>query len=758
MRRLRLFLPSLLLLAALAGPGFAARFPLLSTLSVEFATLAAFPLFSVGLWFGAVVARKTAGWTSTERLFGVFLPGTLAVAGFATLPFLIGYAVSPDIRICSTTLPYEIYYFIAGGAALTGFYWSFAASLLFPRRVHRFWFLLFIIGYSVVFSVLDFGWGSRLAPLNPVLGFLPFYGVASSGTIPPVAWSHRIFYFGLITSVIALALAAKADSHRERRAKTLLLATFSPLLVILLVLALTRRDVGGFLPGTLRLSEFLSQKVESDHIKLSYHPGSFTPEEVSRNLGILEWAYRKNAVLLPPRSGRKVLGFLYREDEKWRLTGAEDILFAAPPRYAIHITDAWDPNLLRHELAHTMAAPYGLPLIGVPLSLPMTEGLADAVSQDYAVSPEAHAIIAASLKNNALPPASSFMTNLGFLKLHTRLSYAFSGSFLGFLIYKYGPQPVLASYGGKRLSEAIGKPLNALDQEWRTFLAEIPVPPEEQKVARDYYNPRTVKPFFSNLCPRDRSLMNAQLRLAITMKQFDTAENLIQTYSQRDPGNPDWLSARVTLLISRRYLAEAETLLQQMDRDGVPSFYLVRGWRALRRLYEDEWLKSPESPTATERLERALLHIANLEYGGPDALIIPLQLKVIRESPPDPALYRALNHICEPSAYNALSRKFKGHDLLAWRVVALQCNHSALSLKSFLELQPAVAQAEDPVLARIFRENLLDWVQGLSPNTQYEDIVRGYRLLMEISPPSRKRQYQTALELAEFLHAWTPPE
>jgi hypothetical protein len=746
-----------LIFVFLVAAGWCARVPLLSTISVEFATLAAIPLFLAGLWLGAVAAHNTRDWDAADRFLAALLPGSLAVFAFASFPLMIGYSVSPDIRICSTTFPWPVYYFIAGGAAFTGFYWAFASAIFFGRRTLRFLFLSLLVAASVVFSVLDFGWGARLVPLNPIFGYLGFYGVASSGAIPAVAWSHRVFYLALALCAVAIGIALRTRAPADRRLRTLLLAFFGPLCAFLAVLAISRRDVGGLLPGTLRLRESLSEKVESDHIRLYYHPGSWSPDALSQNLGTLEWAYRKNAAILTPETKRKINAYLYDAWEKKRLTGAEDVVFASTTRYAIHITGSDSPDLLRHELAHAMASPFGLPVIGVPLSLPMIEGLADAVSRDYAVSDPAHALVAASLRNGTLPPADSLMTNLGFLKLHTRLSYAFGGSFVGFLIRKYGAEPVLDSYRGKRLADAIGKPLKILDDEWRAFLSGVPMAREEQKLARDYYNPRTVKPFYSSLCPRERTQMTARIRFFVTAKRLDEAERLVRVYATREPGNPDWLSAQVSIAIGRREFEQAEELLARMDEEGVPTRYLLGGWNRLLREYEAEWFKDPKSSQNAANVERALVAIVNLEYMGGRALVVPLQLKAVRGSPSETRLYRALIHYCAGPSRGLLSRWAEGRDALAQRVLWLHCNPSEVSLEEFANLKDRVAHASEPVLEEVFREALQGWVYARTEEKRYDEVIRGLRLLIDLAPPSRKPQYQTSLEIAEFFRDWEGP-
>ncbi|MHA2620355.1 MAG: hypothetical protein V2G42_01295 [bacterium JZ-2024 1] len=734
--------------------GLLARFPLLSTLSVEFSTLSALPLFLAGFWVGGVVIRRTQDWGSAERVIGVLFPGSLAVLSISGVPLLLGYTVSPDIRICSPDIPWTVYGFIAGGAGLTGFFLGCALALFFGRRTFRVLGLILFIVYSVAYSILDMGWGARMTPLNPIIGIFAFYGVASSGTIPAVAWYHRVFYLALILSMVALGVALHARMPSERRTRTLLVSFFLPVLALLLVWCILRRDVDGLLPGTLRLAKYLSEKVESDHIRLYYHSGSFSPENLNTVLGTLEWAYRRNARVLPPLPDRKVSVYLYRSDEKKRLTGAEEVVFASPARYAVHILETSDYALIRHELAHTMLAPFGLPVIRVPLSLPMIEGLADAISRDYAVSSLAHTYVAGVLKNGVLPHADSFMTNPGFLKLHSRLAYAFSGSFIGFLIQKYGSEPVLAAYGGKALVRTLDKSLRDLDAEWREFLSGVPVLPEERKVASDFYNPRTVKPFYSMLCPRERSRLETQVRFLIESRRLEEAEDLLKVYTARDPDHPWWRSAQVDVAIKRKQYSEAENLLKKMASDGSPSNYLLRGWTLLLRAYEDRWLKSPSSPELQLAVKRALTEISRLQFSGSAAVVSSLQLKALAQFPSDPNIYTALAHYCSPEHSGVLLKWAKGRDALMIRVLLLGCGVSTTKLNDFLAIQDEVVHSGDDVLGELFRRALWDWINMRSRDLDYDETVRGLRLLRDLAPPSRRPYYEDQLDITEFLHLW----
>lgn len=754
MRSFRASIVPLFLLICLVATGLSARLPLLSNLSVEFSIVCSVPLFLAGLWLGGMAAHRTSAWPIADRFLAVMFPGSFLVLGVSLFPLLLGYAVSPDIRICSSGIPVIVYTFFAGGAALTGFYWAFASALFFSRPVSRGIFLTVLVVLVVAYSVSDMLWGARMTPLNPILGILLLYDVASNGVIPGVAWSHRAFYLALTVCVVALGIAARSRRPEERRVRTILVSFSVPILVVLLALALVRRDIDGFLPGTLRLSRYLSEKVESDHIRLFYRPGSYDAEDLFEALGILEWAYLKNAKVLPGSPGGKIHAYYYLPSQKRLLTGAEEVVFASPARASIHIAGVSSYELLRHELAHAMLASFGLPVIRLPLSLPMTEGLADAISKDYAVSPVAHSYIAGVLKNGDLPSAESFMTNIGFLKFHHRLGYAFSGSFLGFLIQKYGVRSVLASYGGKRLARAIGKPLAELDREWRAFLATIPVQPEEQRIARSIYNPRLTKPFYSTLCPRDRDRQKDRLEFLIESNRLDEAERLLRTYTAREPDDPEWRSFFVPIAMKRQQSREAERLLDQMENDGIPTSYLISGWTRLLRGYEQEWFDHPDSPEALANVKRALERLNALRSPDTDTLKYKVQIKIL-ETSPDPSLYLAMDRFCGARSQQALLRWANKTDELALRILFVRCEPSAYSPDELRQLAQSIEKANQPGLMEAYREALhiliSFWAQL---DVGYEKIVDGYQLLIDVSPPSDREKYRTELEIVQFMHRW----
>src|SRR5206468_5310574 len=97
------------------------------------------------------------------------------------------------------------------------------------------------------------------------------------------------------------------------------------------------------------------------------HPRGMAKEAIERAVRDLELRYAQVSAFLGQAPPGKVTVWWYRDAaEKQRLVGAEHTQFAKPWRREIHVNDLPFPHpVVKHELVHALAAPFGAPPFGV---------------------------------------------------------------------------------------------------------------------------------------------------------------------------------------------------------------------------------------------------------------------------------------------------------------------------------------------------------------------------------------------------------
>ena len=218
-------------------------------------------------------------------------------------------------------------------------------------------------------------------------------------------------------------------------------------------------------------------------------------------------------------------------DQKARLIGARNVEMAKPWRKEIYLDHRGFPHSsLRHEIAHVVAGELGDPIFGVSarrvVGLPvlinpgMIEGLAVAVDwpdkYDRSLTPDQSMRVIQALGHE---PSVDNLLSLGFLTLSAQRSYTAAGSFLHFLLERYGIAPLRTVYGsGGDFAAAYGKSLRALSVEWRAYLATVEIPPEAVEAHRERFARGGV---FDRPCPH--ATAKRRIQAAVRRDEGDRA-------------------------------------------------------------------------------------------------------------------------------------------------------------------------------------------------------------------------------------------
>ncbi|MCP4677827.1 MAG: hypothetical protein GY854_20375 [Deltaproteobacteria bacterium] len=278
------------------------------------------------------------------------------------------------------------------------------------------------------------------------------------------------------------------------------------------------------------LEDLLAQKIDTKRLELFFPPGTdsalvenltddamFSLDQVEKYLGITA-------------SARISVFFFASRAQKAAAMGASGTNVAKPWRREVYITLDSPPHaILRHELAHAVAADLGSGPFAVPGSFGglwpdpgRIEGLATA-AQGPRSDLTVHQWAAAMKQLGLLKPLDNIF-GLGFFNVAASVAYTAAGSFSSFVHDNFGADALNKAYQTGDWSGADGKSLGELEKNWLAFLKQIPLRDEDLAVARHRFDRPAV---IHSVCVHEVAKLRAEAERLASMGAW---ENAFETY------------------------------------------------------------------------------------------------------------------------------------------------------------------------------------------------------------------------------------
>jgi len=278
--------------------------------------------------------------------------------------------------------------------------------------------------------------------------------------------------------------------------------------------------------------------------------------------------------------------FLYRtQREKGRLVGASGTQFAKPWLGQIHVDVRGFPHpILKHELAHLVAAPLGRAPFGVPatlLGLMPIQGLVEgaAVAADWPAGELSVHEEAKALRTLGLAPRlDRILSATGFWAESARRAYTYAGSFVRWLVDTRGPQAFAALYRDGDFEAAYGEPLPRLVESWESFLDGIPLPDRARVLAERRFRRPAI---FRRPCAREVADLVAEAGAALSAGDPARAAEIYSRCYTLDPGDPAHLRAQASAWARAGEPDKVESLLAALDGHRSRSDALAASMQAL---------------------------------------------------------------------------------------------------------------------------------------------------------------------------------
>ena len=230
---------------------------------------------------------------------------------------------------------------------------------------------------------------------------------------------------------------------------------------------------------------------------------------------------------------RRITSYVYANSkQKRRLMGAGQVYIAKPWLDEIHLNRvSFDNAVIRHELAHVVLGIYADPPLHIPTSMcvlpqmALVEGAAEAFEGDTGqLSP--HEWSAAMRRAKRAPDLRTLLGPGGFLGQGSDTAYTLSGSFISWIIDRFGVAKLQHIYRDGDFEGATGQPLDTLVVDWEAFLDGLQMPDDAAGLATGRFNTPAIH---RRPCGLDVARVEAE---AMQRRQANDAAGAREAYEQ----------------------------------------------------------------------------------------------------------------------------------------------------------------------------------------------------------------------------------
>ena len=537
------------------------QMPLVDDLGFEFAFLIAFiATFATGL----TTVRLVAGWRSNSvrnprfpallvLLFGLSLSTLL-------LPLAVMFVKSWISGFCNVSEGLAFYLLLPGISVL----WSTAVALLcalaVERRPHGTLLFLGAMFLSIGVSLYRLATQPPVFAYNPIIGYFPGPIYDEVVVITTTLLTARAI---VLVSVLAIAaglhicfdppawkirpalfLKVRGGGLDGGRSTTVTTGIAARVLFLaclaVLAAAYVYRAPLGIVIDRAHIQQTLGGHRQTAHFDIYYDRSAISDWHIA--LIARDHEYQLDRVIgyldVPPPSTR-IASYIYAHaDQKKRLMGARHTSIERPGADEMHLNNAAFPHpVLKHELVHVVSAAFGNALYGGSYWIGFHEGLAEAVDwQDAPMNP--HEWSRAMRELGLAPPLENLLSMTGFWTAASSRSYTLCGSFVRFLIERYGLPAFKQAFPDGAVEEAYGRTTAELIAEWEAFVDGIQLREDQLRAARQ----RFIRPaIFRRRCPHEVAALSDRAWQAYSARRYADAVRDFDRVLELEPENPSAL-------------------------------------------------------------------------------------------------------------------------------------------------------------------------------------------------------------------------
>ncbi len=542
------------------------RQPLFGNFGYEYAATFALIGSLVAGWYAIRDERRTSAIPPQVR----FRNGLVINVAYIGIPLVVIFIASLPGLPCDPIEGLTFFVLLPVVSILFSYILGWMVSLIF--RWGRLT-LIVIMVLSLAFSVLSTILQPKIFFYNPFIGFFP--GLSYDQLMPITSTlalyrGYTLFLAILFLLIIyMLRFTPLRDASLRDRVRLLrhtysnsFLSIFITVGIILIFIQLLSRSVLGFSTTYGYLENELGNTFETRSFSIHYSSESFDEREIKWVALEHEFSRHQAMSKLGIMHVRPINSYLYPDPETKRaLIGPARTNIAKPWSKEIHLNaDTYKRSLL-HEIAHVIAGEFGMPVLRISNSTAMLEGIAMATEGGWG-NRTLHEHAAAILQFELIPDPGMLLDNRQFARYHSSLSYVMAGSFVQFLIDRYGIHRVRAAYAWSDYETAFDRSQAHLVREWANFLQRITVSERQRTKTLIHFKRPSI---FGLECPRMLARLNRSAQAHFEAQHYSEAENYY-TRSWEMVRNGTALAGLMQVWF---HLGEYEQVLEYLDDESL---------------------------------------------------------------------------------------------------------------------------------------------------------------------------------------------
>lgn len=586
LRRKPYLAATLILTAAAAAM---TQMPLVDDLGFEFAFItAAIATFATGVMTVHLVNGWRSDGTRNARhsallvlLFGLSLTTLL-------LPLAVMFAKSWISGFCNVPEGLAFYLLLPGISVLWSTAVALVCALATERRRHATLLFLGAMFVSVGISLFRLATQPPVFAYNPIIGYFPgpIYDEVVVITSTLLA-ARAIVLVSVLAMVAGLGVCFDPSVRKIRPSlflkfrggmamRVLFLASLA-----VLAAAYAYKAPLGIVIDRAHIQQTLGGHRQTAHFDIYYDLNAISDWNI--DLIARDHEYQLSRVIdylkVPPPSNR-IASYIYASaDQKKRLMGARHTSIERPGSDEMHLNNASFPHpVLKHELVHVVSASFGNALYGGSYWIGFHEGLAEAVDwQDAPMNP--HEWSRAMRELGFAPPLENLLSMTGFWTAASSRSYTLCGSFVRFLIERYGLPAFKEAFPDGAVEKAYGRTTAELIAEWEVFVDGITLREDQLRIARQ----RFIRPaIFRRHCPHEVAALNDRAWQAYNARRYRDAVLNFDRVLELEPENPSALRGLLYGTYRLEDYERTESVAQRIERPDqtvglLADVHLVRG-------------------------------------------------------------------------------------------------------------------------------------------------------------------------------------
>lgn len=451
-----------------------------------------------------------------------------------------------------------------------------------------------------------------------------------------------------------------------------------------------------------QLRQRLDGHVRTEHVDVYYDASQHERRAIEALADDHEAYYEHLRTQLDLASGagpERIQSYLYpHPDVKAALTGARTTSVAPvwldDPQ--VHLLASRAEESLGHELAHVFSRAYGLPGLRASWSPGLVEGWAVALEPPDP-SPSAHDLVRVAATTDTTAALSvtadalaARLTPWGFWTGRGAVSYATMGSFVRYLLDRYGAGPLKRVYALGHFEAVYGRSLERLVAGWKRVLERKALVSRNahEVVTQQFTRPSLFETDCPHYVPRHRRQVQAARRAA----RRDDSSRVVHHLKRALAAEPAFPAAHELLAHYRLSQGRSAAVLQQLD-----SLARAQYTPLLHRLRADAFAIRGDSGRARQQYRRAVADLPLTAHDGRARLL--LRMPVAGR----PGVVRALTR---PDGAAAQARALRAQAstpvVRAWQALRFQDAHRYARADSGWQAVPGstLVQADWPLSVR----------------------------------------------------------